>query len=61
MNKNLVNKLAFPLVSNGDTISWDAPYSAIDRLQRQALLAILPLQGLSLDCNRPFLRKEVEV
>ena len=41
----------------GDTISCDAPYSAIGF--RGKLFLRYPLKGLSLDCNRPFLKKEV--
>ena len=44
----------------GDTISCDAPYSAIG-FRGKLSSAIPPLLGLSLDCNRPFLRKEVGV
>ena len=44
----------------GDIISCDAPIYP-DRLQRQAFVAILPLQGMSLACDRPSLRKEVGV
>ena len=43
--------LSVPFSAIGDTISCDAPYSAI---QRPAFLAIPPLLGLSSDCNRPF-------
>ena len=43
----------------GDTISCDAPYSAIGF--REALSAIPSFQGLSLDCDRPFVWKEVGV
>ena len=37
----------------GDAISSDPPFLR-DRLQRQAVAAIPPFQGLSLDCDRPF-------
>ena len=43
----------------GDTISCDAPYSAIGC--RGKLSLRYPLFGLSLDCDRPLLRKEVGV
>ena len=39
----------------GDTISCDAPYSAIGFKGKLALR----YPGLSLDCNRPCLRKQV--
>ena len=41
----------------GDTISCDAPYSAMGI--RGKLLLRYPLVGLSLDCDRPLLQKEV--
>ena len=44
----------------GDTISCDAPYSAIG-FRGKAFSAIPPLLGLSLDCDRPCLRREVGV
>ena len=45
----------------GDTISCDAPYSVIGFGGKLFLRKASPLQGLSLDCDRPFLRKEVGV
>ena len=42
-----------------DTISCDAPCSAIGFRGKFSLRC--PLFGLSLDCDRPFLRKEVGV
>ena len=42
----------------GDIVLCDAPIQR-DRLQRRVLSAMPPLLGLSLDCDRPFLRKEV--
>ena len=42
----------------GDTISCDAPFSAIG-FRRKLFLRYPPLLGLSLDCDRPFVPKEV--
>ena len=56
MRKSLVSRYS----AIGDTISCNAPIYR-DRLQRQAFSAIPPLLGLSLDCDRTFLQKEVGV
>ena len=42
----------------GDTISCDAPYTAIG-FRGKLFLPYPSLQGLSLGCDRPFLWKEV--
>ena len=46
----------------GDTISCDAPFLR-HRLQRQVFFSVMPppLVRSVLECDRPFLRKEVEV
>ena len=41
----------------GDTISCDAPYSAIGLRGKFFFSAISPLVGLVLDCDRPFFTK----
>ena len=44
--------------ATGDTISCDVPYSAIGFRGEPFLRYPPPLQGLSLDCDRPFYRKK---
>ena len=52
-----VAPLVFHCNAIGGTISCDAPYSAIG-FRGKFFLRCPPLLGLSLNCDRPFLRKK---